>query len=347
MFTKTKAYKRSFDVRRLLQWTIQKNSLSLSERKIVNFYIGLWERQKARQQFLERNLFITKGVNKLEEGKMHYKFLDKIREKKVSIGTLEVLDSPEVVETLAFAGMDFIKIEMMFSSTDWNRAAHMIRAAKGAGIAPLIRLPCNPWVTKGEDQHLAVDVTRAFGIDAMGVVFSPDTQKEVEKALEVGRDYHHSIHICRFADRFADAQAKFGTFEKEVAGETLIMPLIESEGAVRNIADILSVEGLKTALLGFSDLSVMLGHPFQYEHPEVWRLCDKAANIAEKHGVILGGNTGYHVQTPEDIGKRIKRMYDHGIRIFVCHTTGSLLQIFIRDIIRSATAELGGKTAKG
>ena len=32
----------------------------------------------------------------------------------------------------------------------------------------------------------------------------------------------------------------------------------------------------------------MLGHPFEYEHPEVWRLIDRAANLAAKRSPHLG-----------------------------------------------------------
>jgi len=271
------------------------------------------------------------------------KLLDKIKEKKLSLGLVEVLDSPEAVETLAFAGMDWVCIDMMFTSTDWNRAAHMVRAARAAGTTPLIRVPCNPWATKGNDLHLAVDITRAFGINATGVVFSPNTTREVEIAIEVGKDWHHSIHIVRFAD----AVNKFTKTEEEIAAETVVMPLIEGEDSVRNVADLLSVDGLKTACLAITDASRMLGHPLQYEHPEVWRWIDKAANAAEKHGVVLGGNTGYQFQTAVDIAKRIKRLYDHGIRIVLIQTSGALLQFFCRDIIRSAISEVGEKSSKG
>lgn len=261
---------------------------------------------------------------------------------KLYVGVNETFNSPEAVETLALAGMDFVWLDMMFSSKDWDRTAHMVRAARCAKIIDIVRLPSNPWVTKGEDKHLAIDMTRAFGIGATGIMFSPATIREIEMGIEVGKDWHRGIHMVPFAD---DVEKLFLKVEKQTAAESIVMPLIESVELVRNIEEALSVDGLKTAFLGISDATRMLGHPMEYEHPEVWQWIDKAVKVADKHGVVLGGNTGYSSQNVVTIGQRIKRLYDHGIGMVLVQNTGALMQFFCRDFKRRAIAEVEGKAS--
>lgn len=267
------------------------------------------------------------------------KLLEAAKADHLSLGILEVTASPEVVETLAFAGFDWVCIDLMFESTDWNLAAHMVRAAKGSGITPIIRVPSNPWVA-GEDPHVLIDITRAFGIDAAGVLASLDAPAMVAKAVEVSKEWHRNIHIIPFAEDMR----RQPEMQRKMAEGSFFIPLLESHGALRNMEDFFRIDGLKAVCLGISDASRMLGHPLDYEHPDVWKVVDHAANLAAKYGISLMGNTGYQFQDPESIAQRIKRLHDHGIRMVLIQSTGALLQFFCQSVIkatRAAVAEGG------
>jgi 2-keto-3-deoxy-L-rhamnonate aldolase RhmA len=269
------------------------------------------------------------------------KLLAAAKAKRLSLGILEVTASPEIVETLAYAGFDWVCIDLMFESTDWTLAAHMVRAAKGAGISPVIRVPSNPWLA-GEDPHVLVDITRALGIDATGVIVSLDSPRTVVKAVEVCKEWHRNIHIMPFADDMR----RYAEVAKKMAERTLLVPLLESEHALRHLEDFFKVDGLKAICIGISDASRMLGHPFDYEHPEVWKLIDKAANLADKYDLYLMGNTGYQFQDPESIAQRIRRLHDHGVRMVLIQSTGALLQFFCQSIIKATKAAVRRKGGK-
>ena len=264
------------------------------------------------------------------------KLLEAAKAKRLSLGIFEVTASPEVVETLAYSGFDWVCIDMMFESTDWGLAANMVRAAKAWGISPMIRVPSNPWVA-GDHPHILVDITRALGIGATSIMVSLDTPSMVEKALEVCGEWHRNIHVMPFADdmrRYAEVQRK-------MAEDTLLVPLLESQGAIKNMEEFFKVPGLKAVIIGISDASRILGYPLDYEHPEVWKVVDKAANLAEKHGIYLFGNTGYQFQDAESIAGRIKRLHDHGVRGVLVQSTGALLQFSCQSIIRATQAKMG------
>ena len=50
---------------------------------------------------------------------------------------------------------------------------------------------------------------------------------------------------------------------------------------MREIDEILAIEGVRIVMLAMTDLSKALGHPFQYEHPEVWEALDSIVKKAD------------------------------------------------------------------
>lgn len=265
------------------------------------------------------------------------KLIEAARANRMSLGILEVTASPEVVETLAFAGFDWVCIDMMFESTDWSLAANMVRAAKAWGISPTIRVASNPWVAP-DDPHVLVEIQRAIGIGATGVLASLDTPEMVARAVEVSREWHRNIHVLPFAD---DMQ-RFGEIERQMQDNTLFVPILESENALNNLEAFFDVEGLKAVALGISDASRMLGHPFDYEHPDVWALVDRAAELARERGIYLFGNTGYQYQDPASIAARVRRLHDHGVRMILLQSTGALLQFFCQQILKASRSAVDG-----
>ena len=70
--------------------------------------------------------------------------------------------------------------------------------------------------------------------------------------------------------------------------ELLIIPMIETQRAIDNIEDILSVPGIDVLLVGPSDLSIELEVPLDYSCDTYQRGLDKIAAACKKHGVVPG-----------------------------------------------------------
>ena len=51
-----------------------------------------------------------------------------------------VFSHPNMVEVAGIAGIDCFMADMMFTAHDWDNIAHLIRAARGTGISPMIRV---------------------------------------------------------------------------------------------------------------------------------------------------------------------------------------------------------------
>lgn len=71
-------------------------------------------------------------------------------------------------------------------------------------------------------------------------------------------------------------------------GEILAILMIESQAAVANLDDILTVPGVGAVLIGEGDLSQELGFPRQYEHPVVHEHMARIVAGCKKHNIPVG-----------------------------------------------------------
>jgi len=89
---------------------------------------------------------------------------------------------PTWVNTIARAGFDFVRPDMMFSSLDWRELDHIHRTAQAVGLTTWLRVPANPWLGGTESLQVTVDVQRAFSL-ALGRPFEYE-HPEVWRALD-------------------------------------------------------------------------------------------------------------------------------------------------------------------
>ena len=111
-----------------------------------------------------------------------------------------VFSHPNMVEVAGIAGMDAFMADMMFTAHDWDNIAHLIRAARGTGISPLIRVQAFPWAT-GTDRRTVSDAARALSLGATAVTVSVSSKEEVQELMGLRDDWHRLIHIRRFNTR--------------------------------------------------------------------------------------------------------------------------------------------------
>ena len=126
--------------------------------------------------------------------------------------------------------------------------------------------------------------------------------------------------------------------EKDVA---VFVPHIEAGTAIEEIDEILAIDGIRIVMLAMTDLSKALGHPFQYEHPEVWRALDSIVEKAGKRNIAIAANMGYDYTTYERMTERVQRMHEHGVRICLMQGADNMLENFARPLlndIRGATS---------
>ena len=132
----------------------------------------------------------------------------KLKAGEVVFGSEIMFPSADAAEILAYAGLDFVYIDMEHSATTHESLSHMIRACEIGGATPLVRIPES---VPGEYPGV---ILRILDLGAMGVIVPHvDTGEEAQAvvdAVEVraGRTPRHVRR--RTADRLRHADERAG-----------------------------------------------------------------------------------------------------------------------------------------
>ena len=220
--------------------------------------------------------------------------------------------------------------DMMFTAHDWDNIAHLIRAARGTGISPLIRVQAFPWAT-GTDRRTVSDAARALALGATAVTVSVGSKEEVQELMGLRDDWHRLIHLRRF-----NTAEEFPEFNAKTREGTLVVPTVESEGGLRDLDEILAIEGIRLVWLAAGDVTKILGVPFKYDDPKVMRLLENAVKTGERHGAAIMYNMGLDSPDFDAMAESAKRYFDvgfaslawarwSGICRWPCNTSGARL----------------------
>lgn len=208
------------------------------------------------------------------------RFKDKLDAQDLTLGTFIQVGGPEVVEICGAVGLDFVILDTEHTPVGWERLSAMCVSAMYAGTFPLIR------VGAGE-QAL---VTRALDAGARGVMFP---QIQTAEAAEL------AARACRYppeGTRGAAGSRNMGWGVTMNLAEyipaanrgVVCVVQIESSAGVDAAPAIAAVPGVDCVFVGLSDLSVDLGCPAQYAHPELDAALDAVIDAARPHGVAIG-----------------------------------------------------------
>jgi 2-keto-3-deoxy-L-rhamnonate aldolase RhmA len=196
-------------------------------------------------------------------------------------------------------------------------------------------VPANPWLGGTESLQVTVEVQRAFSLGIEIVGASVASAAQVRACAEVARDWHRSG-----TGEYPNSQETFNAMNKKGADIAVFVPHIEAGTAFEEIDEILAIEGIRIVMLAMTDLSKALGHPFDYEHAEVWRALDGIVEKGRARGIAVAANMGYDFTTHERMSQRVQRMRQHGVQLCLMQGADNMLENFARPLlneIRGAT----------
>lgn len=197
---------------------------------------------------------------------------------KTVIGTWCALPSPEFINVLAKAGMDFVIIDMEHGAMDYELAGKMVIAAEVEGCSPLIRVPMNNEST----------ILRALEVAPEGIIVPHvDSAKERKNVI-------NAVKFPPIGNRSLNPFVRAGgyhsrlNFTEEENKRTLSGILVESLAAIKNIESIVDDENLDIVYMGSYDISAALGCPGDTRNPKVLATLRKLAKVITKKKKIAG-----------------------------------------------------------
>ena len=212
---------------------------------------------------------------------------------------------PATVEIVGLLGFDFVVIDAEHGPLGIETCLHMVRAADSVGITPIIRVNMNI------RQH----ILRYLDIGALGVQLPMiNTRPDAEAVVQAVK--YPPVGLRGLAGvRAADYGLKmpFPEYVKEANRQTIIITHIENREAMKNVDELVKVDGVDVFFVGPTDLSTSLGYPGQFEHPEVEAAIAELGQKITKAGKVAG--------TMANDPKRVKKVKEWGYKYITCNSS--------------------------
>lgn len=222
---------------------------------------------------------------------------DKIKSNELTLGSWITLGHTAIAEIMAFAGFDWLTVDMEHSVITLHQAQQLIQVIELSGVTPLVRVgENNPTIIK-----------RVMDAGAHGVIVpmvnSKDDAVKAVQAVRYPAEGTRGVGLAR-AQRYG---LSFERYRDWVNKESIVIVQIEHIDAVANLEAILSTEGVDTFIVGPYDLSGSLGRPGDFDHRDMRVALDKIMEVSS----AMKKTAGFHVVPPETdrVEQKIKEGY--------------------------------------
>jgi 4-hydroxy-2-oxoheptanedioate aldolase len=196
---------------------------------------------------------------------------------EVTVGGWLSIPSPFVAEVMAHQGFDWVTIDMQHGLIDYQVAVTMLQAISTTPTIPFVRVPWNEFGIIG----------KMLDAGAYGIIIPMVNSVEEAKA---------AVAACRY---YPEGSRSFGPIRAGYYGgpdyfananrEIAVIPMIETQRALDNLDDILSVPGIDAVYVGPADLSITLGQQPAMNNEGAFEAARiRIAETCRRHGVTPG-----------------------------------------------------------
>ena len=175
-------------------------------------------------------------------------------------GAFAKTNDPFFIEILGRAGFDFVILDSEHGPNSPRDLYPLVLASRVSGLLPVVRVG-----TLSE-----TDIARVLDLGVAGVqVPQLSTAAQAKLAAQWSRFAPKgSRGVCRFV-RAADFSLQARTEYFEDANEITVIGMVEGVAGIRNLDEILEVDGIDVLFVGPYDLSQALGVIGDVENPRV------------------------------------------------------------------------------
>jgi 2-keto-3-deoxy-L-rhamnonate aldolase RhmA len=202
---------------------------------------------------------------------------EKLQRGQAVIGTFVEIGHPDVSEWLSRQGFDFLLLDAEHGPLGFETLQSMMQSMNGSGCLPFVRPQWND----------PVIIKRVLDMGAYGLIIPwVNSKKEAENAVKACK--YPPLGIRGYGPRraaFLDPQY-YSTANEEI----MVAVQIETDTALKNLEEILSVPGIDACYVGPYDLSCNMGFgiPPKWEEPRYLAALDKILKVAAKHHLPAG-----------------------------------------------------------
>ncbi len=230
--------------------------------------------------------------------------------------------SADVIRALRAAGLDWVFLDAEHGPFDLETLHDMMRVAVREGLCPIVRVADLQY-------HL---IARALDSGAQGVLL-PRVESPDLLAKAVSWTRYPPLGVRGYGLGGPHLSYERVTMSEAVAHQNehvMVVLQIETRTALERIDDLLSVPHIDAVLIGPADLSVSLGVPGQFEHPDFLAAVDRVLEHCNRHGIA----PGMHMRSIE----MVIAWRGRGLRFISCNNDIGML---FEKAVETATALRG------
>jgi 4-hydroxy-2-oxoheptanedioate aldolase len=181
-------------------------------------------------------------------------------------------------EVMAHQGFDSMTVDMQHGVVDYQVAVTMLQAISTTPVMPLARVP---WNDPG--RLMKILDAGAYGVICPMINTAAEAEALVQACKYPPRGYRSWGPVR--ASIYAGAD-----YGDRANDDIVVMPMIETALALKNLDEILSVPGVDAIYVGPSDLSLALGCKPRLDQtdPPVVEAQQRILDACKRHGVIAG-----------------------------------------------------------
>lgn len=259
---------------------------------------------------------------------------DRLKKGQLVVGTAIISQSNLWPEFLKSTGLDFIFIDTEHTPLDRQTVSDTCRLYRSCDLVPIVRIP-------SPDPFSA---TMALDGGAQGIIVpyveTADQVRQMVGAVKYKPLKGHKLQT--FLSGSQDLEPELEDYLERVNAHNILIVNIESQPALDELDNILSVKGLDAILVGPHDLSCSLGIPEDYHHPLFEETIQSIIRRARKHQI----GVGIHVWDQVGFDREIK-WAEMGANLIVHSNDLSLLSSLLRENISKIKTSLGQDTSRG
>lgn len=206
--------------------------------------------------------------------------LEKLKSGRNVYGTCVTSTGPMWPAVIKKTGVDFVFIDTEHVPLSRHELAALCQQFRFLDITPIVRIPC-------PDPFLAC---QAIDAGALGVV-APYLESVAQVRELVGATKYRPLKgelLEKYLNGTEEIPANVKEYVDNMNALNICIANIESVPAMEKLDDMLSVEGLDAVFIGPHDLSVSMGLPEQYDHPDFEEAVKTIIHKTRAHGRSIG-----------------------------------------------------------
>jgi 2-keto-3-deoxy-L-rhamnonate aldolase RhmA len=204
---------------------------------------------------------------------------ERVRKQELLVGTFLNLGSSLTAEIAGNAGFDWVLIDMEHGAGNRQELLYQLQAIESTPAVPFVRIAWN--------DPVLVKQVLDLGVSGVMVPYV-QTADEARRAVAAMRYPPAGIRGVAVMNRACRFGPGFDEYFKSASSNLVTILQIETAEAIRNVDEIAAVEGADVLFVGPMDLSVGLGIPQQWSHPDLRAALKKVVNACRKTGKTAG-----------------------------------------------------------